>query len=269
MMQYDYLDCEIQDGTAQLTLQGAASPPLSEFCDEFCDVFLRLQEDRAVRVILLRDGQQAFEMSPDLNGIAESRCNGEDFGALAPDMEIARRLVNFVQEMAKPVVAATRGLVRESGFGLFLAADVKLASESATFRPADLGRGLLPDWGLTHFLPRLIGPSRTLELLWSGRTLDAGEALRLGLVDRVIPDLEWDDELASFCERVGSLPQPAVHLTKLAVQQTAQFDLTSMLSYEFEAQQQCWNAHETSTGMSAYLSGERPDFSLPVLEDEE
>jgi enoyl-CoA hydratase/carnithine racemase len=268
-MQYDFIDCEIRDGTATLTLTGAVSPPLSTFCDEFTDLYLRLQEDRAVRVILMTDGEQGFDLCSDLEDIAQRRCNGEDFDSLAPDLDIARRLVTLVQEISKPVIAAARGLVSEGGLGLFLAADVKLASESATFRPADVGRGLIPDWGLTHSLPRLIGPSRALELLWSGRVLDAREAHRIGLVDRVLAGDVWEEELDAFATRIGTIPQPAVRLTKLAVQQAMQFDMTSMLSYEYEAQQQCWESQETSTGMAAFLTGQAPDFTLPALEDEE
>jgi len=172
------------------------------------------------------------------------------------------------KEIAKPVIAAARGPVRESGFGFFLAADVRLASSTATFTPPDMRRGLLPDWGLSATLPRLIGPGRTLELIWSHRTLSAREAERVGLVDRVIDDAVWEEELAAFVLNLSSIPQPAVRLTKLAAQQAPQLDLTSMLAYEYEAQQQCWTSRETTEGMAAFLADRNPDFDSPEPGDD-
>jgi 2-(1,2-epoxy-1,2-dihydrophenyl)acetyl-CoA isomerase len=230
---------------------------------------LRLQDDLAVRAILITDGDRSFELSPDLERLAQGKCQGEGFESLSPDLEIARKMVNIIQELAKPVVAATRGAVRESGLGFYLASDVRLASSSASFTPPNMTRGLLPDWGLSFTLPRLLGPGRTLEMIWSGRTIGAAEAGRIGLVDRIIEDEVWETELAAFIMRLANLPQPAVHLTKLASQQATQFDMTNMLAYEYEAQKQCWTSPETAEGMAAYLTGREADFTtLPDAEEE-
>jgi enoyl-CoA hydratase/carnithine racemase len=257
-MQYEHFDCEIQEGTARVSLQGASSPALSDLCDEFLDLMLRLQEDATARVILITDGDLSFDLWPDLQAIAQDKCEGGGAESLTPDLEIARKFVTMMREIAKPVVAAARGPVRESGLGFFLAADVRLASTTATFSPPDLSRGLLPDWGLSFSLPRLIGPGRTLDILWSGRTVDAVEAERIGLVDRLLDDATWEEELAAYVERLSNLPQPAVRLLKLATQEGLQLDMTSMLSYEYEAQLQCWEGRETAEGMAAYLDGRAP-----------
>jgi 2-(1,2-epoxy-1,2-dihydrophenyl)acetyl-CoA isomerase len=268
-MQYEFLDCEIRDGVANVALLGSGAVPVNDLCEEILDLMLRLQEDRAVRVILLTDGDGSFDFGPDPDCIAQGRCDGNGFESLTPDLEVARRVITIIQEMVKPVIAAARGPVRDSGLGFFLTADVRLASTTATFEPPDMSRGLLPDWGLTFSLPRLVGPGRTLEFIWSKRTLSAQEADRLGLVDRLLPDDRWDEELTAFLARLCDLPQPAVHLMKLAAQQASHFDMTAMLSYEFEAQQQCWNARETAEGMAAYLSGRSPCFEVSTAEDEE
>ncbi len=268
-MDYENFDCEIRDGAATVTLLTPEAPSLGDLCDEFVDLLLRLQDDAAVRVVLLSDSLRAFDISPGLESLAQGRCEGEAFESLAPHIDSARRLVTAIQEFGKPLVAAAAGSVREAGFGIFLSADIRLASSSATFTAPDVGRGLLPDWGLTHTLPRLIGPSRTLELLWSGRTVDAEEASRIGLVDRVVPDDQWEEELEALTQRLRSLPQPAVRLIKLAAQQASQFDLTSMLSFEFEAQQQCWDSHETTEGMAAFLDSRSPNFQVPTPETDD
>ena len=268
-MQYEHFECEYRGGTAQVNLRGTSSPPLPKLCDEFIYLILRLQEDRSVRTILIADEDSSFDLRPDLESIAQGKCDGEGFDSLSPDLEIARKLVTMIQELTKPVVAAARGEVRESGFGLYVAADIRIASTTASFTSPDMSRGLLPDWGLSFTLPRLIGPGRTLDLIWSRRTVGAEEANRIGLVDRLIEDEVWDDELAILTERLCNLPQPAVRLAKLATQQASQLDLTAMLSYEYEAQHQCWQAPETTEGMAAFLAGRSPRFAPAVPEEEE
>ncbi len=267
-MRYEHFELDVADGVARLGLLGGGGPA-GEVADEILDAVMRLQEDPAVRVILLQDAERPFDLAPDLDAIARRRGEGAGFDSLSPDLEAARRIVTMLQESARPVVAAARGAVRESGLGLYLAADVRLAATTATFTPPDLKRGLLPDWGLTFFLPRLIGPSRALELLWGHRTVGAREADRLGLVDRVWEEAAFEQELADFLARLSNLPQPAVRLAKLACQQSGHFDLTSMLSYEWEAQQQCWGSLETAEGMAAFLDGRDPRLAGPTTRDDE
>ncbi len=265
-MNYEYFDCDIDAGQATLSLLGPDTPPLRDFGDELVDALLRLQEDRAVRVIRLNDAGSAFDATMDLRSVAEERVRGGGMETVAAGLDTVRRVVTLMQEMGKPIVATVSGDVRDAGFGLVMAADVRLASATATFTIQDMRHGLLPDWGLSYTLPRLIGPNRTLELFWSGRSVPAEEAARMGLVDRVVRSDVWDEVVDSFTRRLAQIPQPALQLSKLAVQQSPQFDMTTMLSLEFEAQQQCWDSRETVTGMSAMLSGADPDFG-PVGED--
>jgi enoyl-CoA hydratase/carnithine racemase len=268
-MRYELFDWEMRQSTAWVIPRGGGQPPWQDLCDEFIDLMMRLQEDESVRAILLTDQDDSFDLEPDLQSIARELSTGRNFSSLAPDLEIIRRIVTMIQELAKPFVAAARGVVRESGLGLYLAADLRLAGTSASFTPPDMSRGLLPDWGLSFTLPRVVGPGRFLELIWSGRTVSAREAARIGLVDRLIEDDSWDEDLSVFSSRLSGLPQPAVRLAKLAAQQFAQFDLTSMLSYEFEAQEECWQGRETREGMSAFLDGRAPRFGPVAGEEEE
>lgn len=268
-MNYDHIDCEVRDGTATLTLLGAAAPSLQELCDELTDALLRLQEDRAARVILLTDAGAPFDTAMDLRGAAEAQAADGDMAGAAVELEAVRRLVTLMQETGKPVVAAVAGDVRDAGFGLVMAADVRLAADTATFTAQDLRHGLLADWGLTLTLPRIVGQSRALELLWSGRSLDASEAHALGLIDRLLPAAGYEDAVELFCRRLAQIPQPALQLTKLAVQQSAQFDMTTMLSLEYEAQQRCWESRETAAGMNAVLDGRDPDFGVKTEDDDD
>ena len=268
-MQYENFDCEVSEGCARISVIGPGDPHLGELCDEFTDLVLRLQEDRAVRVILFVDGDHSFDYHTNIDGLAEAHGQGQGFDLLAADDEVAQRIVTMIQELEKPVVAATRGDVRDVGLGFYLAADIRLAARRATFTVSDLSGGLVPGWGLFHTLPRLIGPSRALEFMWSGRTLDAGEAGRIGLVDRVIEDDVWDEEIDRFLDRLRHLPQPAVRLTKLGTQQATNLDMTTMLAYEWESQQQCWDSLETAEGLRAKLECRPPRLDIVPADEED
>jgi len=268
-MDYRNFDCEIADGCARLRLIGPGAPELGELCEEFVDLMLRLQEDNAVRVILIMDGDHTFELHHHLDGLSADRPAGGGFDTLSADDEVARRLVTLVGELDKPVVAATRGEVRDFGLGFYLAADIRLATGSATFAAGDMTSGLLPGWGLIHTLPRLMGPGRALDFLWSGRTLSAGDAFERGLVDRLVEDADWEQELDALVARLRCLPQPGVRLAKLGIQQAANLDMTTMLDFEWEAQQQCWASRETDEGLRAWQEGRAPELAAPVAPEEE
>ena len=268
-MQYDNFDCEVADGCATVRLIGPGAPDLGALCDEFIDLILRLQEDRAARVILLTDGDHAFDLHRDLESLAGARGHDSGFELLAAGDEISRKIVTVASECPKPIVTATRGEIRNLGLGLYLAADIRIASESATFTAPDMSTGLVAGWGLHLTLPRLLGPGRALEFLWSGRTVTGPEALQLGLVDRLLPDDQWEQELFALMQQLSQIPQPAVHLTKLAVQQAPVLDMTLMLAMEWESQQQCWDSDETSEGLRAWREGRAPHLEAATAPGED
>jgi len=267
-MHYDFLDCDIQDGVARISLLGADGLGLAEFSEEFTDLLLRLQEDRAARVLLLTDDGGSLDMAMDRRALAERWARGEGPTQAAADLDIVRRLVTLMLEQAKPLIAAVRGDVRDGGFGLVMNCDVRLCTSGAVFTPPAMAQGMLPDWGLSHLLPRRLGPGRTLDLLWSGRGVGGEEAVRLGLADRLIDTDVWEQDVEEFARHVAELPQPAVHLSKLTVQQSSDFDFTTALSLEFESQSQCWDSRETSEAMAAHRDG-RPPLYFVDAEDEE
>ncbi len=268
-MEYQNFDCETAEGCATVRLTGPGAPELADLHDEFMDLMLRLQEDRAVRAILFTDGDHAFDLHHNLADAAETNASQTGLEVLAAAEEVSRNIVTLLSESTKPIIAATRGDVRDFGLGFYLAADIRLASDLAAFTCLDMTTGLIPGWGLTHTLPRLIGPGRALDLLWSRRTVSGREAWQMGLVDRLIEDTVWEEELDKFMLRLTHLPQPGIQLTKLAVQQAANLDQTSMLSVEWESQQQCWASLETATGLAAWQAGHPPVLGVVLTDEDE
>lgn len=268
-MQYQNFDVEIAEGCARVTMIGPGAPDMANLCDEFVDLLLRLQEDGAVRLVLLTDGDHTFEYQQSLDALSERPGSDEGLGILAADEEIGRKVVTLMQEFPKPIVAATRGDIRGLGLGFFLAADIRLATAGASFTAPNASGGLLPGWGLSHTLPRLMGPGRALEFLWGGRTLGGEEAFRLGLVDRLLGEAGWEEELDRLCANLRQVPQPAVRLTKLGSQQAGDLDLTTMLSFEWECQQQCWASRETAEGLQAWQEDRAPRLDSQPSDQED
>ncbi len=268
-MNYEFFDCEIENGVAIIKLIGACERSMTESGDELIDLSMRLQEDRAVRALLFSDAECSFDFGVDTTALAEARSRNADLEPLAPELDVTRRVITLLREMAKPVVAAARGDVRDGGLGLFMTADVRLAADTASFTAPNILGGLLPDWGLSHALPLAMGPGGALEFIWSGRTMPAAEASASGLVDRLVPSDVYEDELERFVERLAAIPQPAAYLSKLVNQQARQFDITTMLSLEYEAQQQCWSGRETVEGLNALADGRPPIYPTLVEDSEE
>ncbi len=268
-MEYQNFDCEIAEDCATVSMIGPGAPQLADLHDEFVDLMLRLREDRAVRVILFTDGDHSFDLHHDLDLAAEAHRLGGGLEVLAATEEISRNIITLMGESIKPVIAATRGDIRNFGLGFYLAADIRLASPEAAFTCQDMSGGLIPGWSLTHTLPRLIGPGRTLDFIWSHRTLGAEEAYRIGLVDRLLDGGTWQEDLDAYVQRLIHLPKPGVHLSKLAVQQSATLDQTSMLSVEWESQQQCWQSLETAEGMAARREGRETELGIVTDPDDD
>ena len=237
-MDYQNFACEIAEGCAVTRMSGPGAPQLADLHDEFVDLMLRLEEDRAVRVILFTDGDHAFDLHHNLDLAADASQKPGGLEVLAAAEDVSRNIVTLMGDSTKPVIAATRCDVRYFDLGFYMAADIRLASPQAAFTCQDMSGGLIPGWGLTHSLPHLIGRGRALDLLWSGRTFGGQEAWQIGLVDRLLDDATWEEDLDGFVQRLVHLPQPGLRLTKLAVEQAANLDLTAMLSVEWESQQQ-------------------------------
>ncbi|MFH2052779.1 MAG: hypothetical protein ABIK96_09985, partial [bacterium] len=120
-MEYQNFDCEIAEGCATIRLIGPGAPNIEDLCDEFLDLTLRLQEDRAVRALVFTDGDHAFDFHHDLDNLSASHLRNEGVERLEIAMELGRKIVTMMADLTKPVLAATRGDIRDLGFAFFLA----------------------------------------------------------------------------------------------------------------------------------------------------
>ncbi len=143
---------------------------------------------------------------------------------------------------------------------LALACDVRWASEKARFAQSFARIGLHPDWGSLYRLPRLVGASRAMELMWTGDLMDAAEALHLGIVSRVLPADRLLEETLAFAERLALGPAVAIAEIKRSVRSALGYTLEQALEREIEAQERCWNTRDAREGFSAFLAKRDPRY---------
>ena len=200
-MAYDTLRVEHAGAVSTITLDrppvNSVSPALMQ---EVLGALDTLEAREATRCIVLTGaGTKAFSAGADLSGGAKSADDAVRF------RDLGRRVVDRVETFPKPVIAAIRGWAIGGGFAIAMACDVRLASSTARFRTGDAYIGVIPSWGMSLVrLVHYIGRNRTLDMLMLGEDMSAGQAHEIGLISRVIPDAQFDAEVARLSARVAA-----------------------------------------------------------------
>jgi 2-(1,2-epoxy-1,2-dihydrophenyl)acetyl-CoA isomerase len=161
-------------------------------------------------------------------------------------------LVTRMRDMEKPILGAINGVAAGAGMSLALACDLRIAAESARFVVAFVKIGLLPDAGLMYFLPRLVGPAKTLEMAWTGDAVGAQEALSLGIVNTVLPDANVLDHTQTLAARLAHGPASALALIKRAVNQSHELPLERVLELEANYQSIAARDANFAEGVAAF-----------------
>jgi 2-(1,2-epoxy-1,2-dihydrophenyl)acetyl-CoA isomerase len=155
--------------------------------------------------------------------------------------------------MAKPVIAAVNGVAAGAGMSVALACDVRIASDEASFIEVFGRVGLIPDTGSTWLLPRLVGPAKALELMWTTDPVDAPTALALGIVNRVVPADDLEKESRALALRLAAAAPQALALTKRAVQRALETGLAEALDYEASLQGIAGRSADYVEGVRAFV----------------
>ena len=227
--------------------------------DEIADGLARLGEDETVRAVIVTGAGRAFCAGADVRYLAELIETGDLEEATAL-VEAGKRVVRTIAEMPKPVIAALNGPAAGGGANLALACDLRIASEEASIGQTFNRIGLHPDWGGTYFVPRLVGPARAAELFFLGEMIEAREAERIGLYNRVVPADRLMEEARELARTLAAKPRRAIQLAKRAVRASLGATLEEMLEYEVEAQRSCFESEDAAEGVRAFLEKREPEF---------
>ena len=208
--------------------------------------------DDAVRVVVLTGAGRAFCAGLDL---VEPAMLGERSTAERLDpLAWVGRWVMAVRSCEKPVIAAVNGPAVGAGFGLALAADLRLVASGATLAAGYVRRGLSPDAGVTYFLPRLVGASRAADIIFTGRDVSADEAAAIGLASAVLPSEGFLARVVEYAARLAAASPVALALTKRLLTQSPDVALATQLQSELVHIKTCFATPDVQQALAAFRS---------------
>jgi len=158
-----------------------------------------------------------------------------------------------MRDCPKPIIAAINGAAAGAGMNLALACDMRIASTAAKFAQSFVKRGLAPDWGGSYFLPRVVGVAKASELIFTGETIDAAEALKLGIVNAVVAPEELMAAAYKLAAKIAAGPPITIALAKRAIHHNLEADLRSALEFETFAQGICKDTDDYREGVKAFV----------------
>ena len=224
-----------------------------EVMDELARVLGELDDDEAVRCLVLGGSERAFAAGADIGEMAE---------ADAMDMYDARRIDRWdaLRKLRTPLVAAVSGYCLGGGCELAMACDLIVASESARFGQPETGLGIIPGAGGTQRLTRAVGKAKAMDVILSGRFLDAHEAERAGLVARVVAREAWLEEAKRVAREIASKGPVAQRLAKEAVNRAYESTLETGLDFERKALYLAFASEDAKEGLTAFTEKRKPNF---------
>jgi 2-(1,2-epoxy-1,2-dihydrophenyl)acetyl-CoA isomerase len=256
----DLVTGTIQDGVATITL---ARPEVGnamswDLIDSFTVTLGRVAADPATRAFLIRGAGKNFCVGGDIRAFADQADPAAFIGRLATRLH--EGLVLLAEHPA-PVVIAAQGASAGAGLSLVASGDIVIAARSASFSMAYAGIGLTADGGATWLLPRLLGLRRTQELAYLGRTLDAEEAERFGLVTRLVDDAKLAEEAAMVASRIAAGPTAAFGGMKRLLAAGGTTRLSEQLDAEAIAIERAMASADAAEGVAAFLARRPPAFT--------
>jgi 2-(1,2-epoxy-1,2-dihydrophenyl)acetyl-CoA isomerase len=215
--------------------------------------------DEEVRCVVLRGEGRGFSAGADLAEVVQGAEGDPDLGEYL--RSTYSRLVKRIVATEKPIVAALHGPVYGAGVGIALACDLRIAAESAKFSVAFIKIGLMPDAGVTFFLPRVVGLGRAMQMSMLGDAVDAEEAYRIGLVNKVVSEDALAEETRKLAEQLAAMPTRALGRIKHSLYASFETDLETALEHEAEGQTFCGHTHDHKEGVAAFFEKRRPEFT--------
>ncbi|OYW18569.1 MAG: enoyl-CoA hydratase [Burkholderiales bacterium 12-64-5] len=226
----EHLKFSIEDGIATILLdrQERMNAFTFEMIAAWTEALQQCRTDPAIKVVVVTGSGSAFCSGGDVIEMAD-RLNQEPAQRKAELFEKIQRIPLTLEDLDKPVIAAMNGVATGAGLDLALMCDLRYAAKSARFAETYMKIGLVPGAGGAHFLPRIVGTAKALELFFTADFVDAEEALRIGLVNKVIDDHRLMEEVMAIARRIARAPELPLRFIKRAIYQGLRNDLRTNL----------------------------------------
>jgi enoyl-CoA hydratase/carnithine racemase len=253
----EFVRLETKDGIGTIRLD---RPPMNalnaQVQEELRAAALAASVDAEVRAVIVYGGEQVFAAGADIKEMAEM--SYVDMAARAGALSSA---FDSIARIPKPVVAAVAGYALGGGCELALSCDWRVAAADAKFGQPEIKLGIIPGAGGTQRLARLLGPARAKDLVFSGRMVDAEEALRIGLADKVVEVGQLYESAVAMVQPYLTGPAAALRAAKLAIDGGLDRDLAAGLAWESQLFAGLFATEDKTEGMTAFVEKRKPRFS--------
>ena len=214
------------------------------------------ESDVTVRAIVITGaGSRAFCVGADVKELKDkSQAEAKDLSLWFQD------ITNYMERLRKPIIARINGFCLGGGLELAMACDFRIASDNSVFGLPEVNLGIIPGGGATQRLTRLIGKTKAMEMLMTGEQIDAEEALRLGLVNRVVPANELDTAVDALLNELQAKSALTLGILKLVVNNGLKMSFERALSYEAECFGSALASRDAKEGLQAFIEKRKPEF---------
>jgi enoyl-CoA hydratase/carnithine racemase len=261
-------DVNSEYGFATLTLNrpDRLNSLSNDLLQSLSDALDEVAADDSIRAVIITGAGRAFCAGADTDEMVGGSGDGPHKPgpggpeALRRGFELARKVILGIYEMEKPVIAAINGTAVGAGFDLACACDIRIASDTARFMAAYIHVGLFPGYGGTWLYPRLVGPAKAAELMYTGNFLEIDEAQSLGFVNDVVPGEDLIATAEKMARRIAAGPPIAIRLAKMMMRRGSSIDLETSLEMSAAVEAITLSSEDHVEGMLALREKRRPEF---------
>jgi enoyl-CoA hydratase len=257
-MEKEFVRCQIEEGIALVTIDNqpalnALNQPILTQLDQIFEALAGNPEVKGV--IITGGGEKSFVAGADISEFTQVKGH-----AAAGFMARGQRIFDKIEAFDRPVIAAINGFALGGGNELAMCCDMRIAAENAVFGQPEVSLGIIPGYGGTQRLPRLIGAGKAKEIIFADERIPAQEALRLGLVQRVVPKGQAVEEAKKLLKKILNKGPVAIKMAKKAINEGLEMSLRGGLDLEAQCQGICFSTQDKDEGAKAFMEKRPPNF---------
>ena len=250
-MEKEYVRCQIDEGIAVVTIDNqpalnALNAPTLTQLDQTFDTLAKNPEVKGV--IVTGGGEKSFVAGADISEFIQIKGD-----TAVKFMTRGQRIFDKIEAFDRPVIAAVNGFALGGGNEIALCCDIRIAAENAVFGQPEVNLGIIPGYGGTQRLPRVIGPGKAKEIIFADERINAQEALRIGLVQKVVPKGQAVEEAKKLLKKIMSKGPLAIKMAKKAINEGLKMSLREGLDLEAQGNAVCFGTEDKDEGAKAFL----------------
>jgi enoyl-CoA hydratase len=257
-MEFKYIIYEKSEGVATITLNRpeALNALSKDVVEEILHALEDVKTDEAVRVVVLTGaGEKAFSAGADIKAmVGMTALKARELSFMGEELCVG------LENLEKPVIAAINGYALGGGLEVAMSCDLRIAAENAKMGQTEINIGLIPGWGGTQRLTRLVGMTKAKEMVFTGRIIDAKTAEQIGIVNMVVPADKFRETVGQFAKDLASKAPVALKVAKALINRGSDIGLESALALEREGFGVVGSSEDLKEGVSAFTEKRKPVF---------